>query len=373
MMRRAVTLLAAVGALLVSVVPAATSAAAAPASRVSAQAVTDLRGECAAHQAEAGRVQGWARSRFEQCHHYTEKVSLYNTNGSYLGYFDFELWILAFAYDGSRRVDYVTSVENVHQSTTMSNELTWLTIRLDCRGTDLVCPAGLSRADTIAGWYARSTMDTVTITSPDTAGTGPYKTVPLTETVGFTGEYRDGRTAPFYKDTEAINHVRFDSADSALGNGKYKGTVFTDHVPRFALARTGEGADEEARHVDDTLHHPERTFPAVIGKNAPGENAPLHRLMDPTKRRANHDAAVRLCTNVWGTNYAAGGMECDEYPFQSTYEGAAESTGNQPGLWNGSARPIPAADNGRGGTLLANFYGANRVLDNDAFFIALTG
>ncbi|SDZ34189.1 hypothetical protein SAMN05216215_106149 [Saccharopolyspora shandongensis] len=69
-----------------------------------------------------------------------------------LGFFDFELWVLAFAYDGSRRVDYVTTVENVHQSTTLRDELTFLTIRFDCRGTEVTCTGPLERADTIKGW-----------------------------------------------------------------------------------------------------------------------------------------------------------------------------------------------------------------------------
>ncbi|MEU6262838.1 NucA/NucB deoxyribonuclease domain-containing protein [Saccharopolyspora shandongensis] len=116
---------------------------------------------------------------------------------------------------------------------------------------------------------------------------------------------------------------------------------------------------------------PERTFPSLLGKNAPGRSVddPLERLMAPERRRKNHDAAVKICVDVWGKDYAQGGMECDEYPFQSTYQGAAESTGDQPFSWHGSARPIPRADNGTGGTLLANFYGRNRVLDKDRFYV----
>lgn len=340
---------------------------------VTAAQANDLRTDCTNHQTEAGRVQGWARSRFEQCYHYTETINLRTTSGEYLGHFDFELWILAFAYDGSRRVDYVATVENVYQSSSMSDALTYLTIGFDCQGTAVTCSGPLSRADTIAGWYAKSAMDTITVTSPDTTGVDPFKIVNFIENVGFTGEYRDGRTVPFVKPTEAINHVRFDTANAALGNGKFKGTVFTDNIPSMTLHLTGAGNDQESLHVDDTLHHRERTFPTLIGKNAPGatDTNPLHRLMDADKRRSNHDAAVKVCTEIWGANYAAGGMECDEYPFQSTYEGAAESTGGDPPLWNGSARPIPAADNGVGGTLLGNFYGANRILDKDPFTVSI--
>lgn len=370
--RRALAVAAAAVALSGTLAAAPADAATAP-SRVTAALADDLRTDCGRHQTEAARVQGWARSRFEQCYHSTEKVNLYDTNGNYYGYFDFELWILAFAYDGSRRVDYVTSVENVHQSTSLSDDLTFLTIRFDCRSSEVSCSTNLSRTDTIRGWYTKSTMDTITITSPDDVGTGPYKIVDFMETIGFTGEYRNGNTVPFYKDTQAINRVRFDSANAALGNGKFKGTVFTDNAPRLELHLSGAGYDEEARHVDDTLHHPERTFPALIGKNAPGETTddPLHRLMDKDRADSNHTASVAICTDIWGPNYTAGDMECDEYPFKSTYEGSSVSTDGHPGSWHGSARPIPAADNGKGGTELGKFYGANRVLDHDPFTVTV--
>ncbi len=64
---------------------------------------------CTHRPPPAARGQGWARSRFEQCHHSTENVYLYDTGGTYYGKFDFELWILAFAYDGSRHEAPVTS------------------------------------------------------------------------------------------------------------------------------------------------------------------------------------------------------------------------------------------------------------------------
>ncbi|GDY33975.1 NucA/NucB deoxyribonuclease domain-containing protein [Gandjariella thermophila] len=67
----------------------------------------------------------------------------------------------------------------------------------------------------------------------------------------------------------------------------------------------------------------------------------------------------------------AGGQECDEYPFQSAYEGSSTSTDGKPYQWLGSARPIDGGDNGRGGTKLANFYGMKRILDNDPFFVAI--
>ncbi|WP_435861128.1 NucA/NucB deoxyribonuclease domain-containing protein [Streptomyces nigrescens] len=58
---------------------------------------------------------------------------------------------------------------------------------------------------------------------------------------------------------------------------------------------------------------------------------PLHRLYhDKSRYRANRRTAVSICVKYWGKDYAtsgpAGPRECDEYPFASTYEGAAQSS-----------------------------------------------
>jgi hypothetical protein len=131
--------------------------------------------------------------------------------------------------------------------------------------------------------------------------------------------------------------------------------------------------DEEARHVNDALNHSERTFPSLTGKSVPGASTarPLHRLMDESLKAQNHAASVRICREVWGDAYATDGLECDEYPFQSTYEGSSTSTNGNPFAWQGSPRPIDGGDTGRGGTALGIFYGHNRILDKDAFRITI--
>lgn len=115
-----------------------------------------------------------------------------------------------------------------------------------------------------------------------------------------------------------------------------------------------------------------RTFPSLPGKSVPGQgDRPLHRLMNGELIDKNHNASVGVCTAVWGPNYTTGNKQCDEYPFKSTYEGSATSTGatevnpngGNASTWLGSARPIKGADNMNGGNVLALFYGENRVLD----------
>ncbi|MYT22644.1 hypothetical protein GTW69_20530, partial [Streptomyces sp. SID7760] len=52
----------------------------------------------------------------------------------------------------------------------------------------------------------------------------------------------------------------------------------------------------------------------------------------------------------------APGLECDEYPFSSTHEGAADPE------WDFSVRAVSKADNGSAGSKLVNFYTDDRIL-----------
>lgn len=72
-----------------------------------------------------------------------------------------------------------------------------------------------------------------------------------------------------------FSNVRFDSAGT--GGMKAQGTVFTDARATYSLSLTDPFVPQSARHIDDALHHPERTFPSFLGKNVPSE---LHRDTD---------------------------------------------------------------------------------------------
>ncbi|WP_305788339.1 hypothetical protein [Symbioplanes lichenis] len=147
-------------------------------------------------------------------------------------------------------------------------------------------------------------------------------------------------------------------------------------MPTLEL-HTGAGSDHaaEARHVSDALLHPQRTFPSFANKKVPGlAGAPLHRMMSETLKTKNTDGAIAICKDVWGEEYPAGNQQCDEYPFKTTYEGAATSTGateQNPNAgkylqWSGSARPIDGKQNENGGNHLGLFYGQNRILDENS-------
>ncbi|THA33492.1 NucA/NucB deoxyribonuclease domain-containing protein [Streptomyces sp. A1547] len=91
---------------------------------------------------------------------------------------------------------------------------------------------------------------------------------------------------------------------------------------------------------------------------------PPHRLINRDKQDANRDVAIATCNDVWG-NYEGSGLECDEYPFSSTYEGAAKNDNRY------SARLIDGRDNRKGGERIQKVYEENRILDNDLFYLKI--
>src|SRR5262249_60791508 len=108
----------------------------------------------------------------------------------------------------------------------------------------------------------------------------------------------------------------------------------------------------------------------------------LTRLTDPGLIEANRATA---CPDSYPR---PDGKSCDEYPFASTYQGAAFIGGGprtfdwcqvdigQPGSTGGSAHSvcmIDADQNSGGGRALGAFYGDNRVIDHDAFYGPNTG
>lgn len=122
---------------------------------------------------------------------------------------------------------------------------------------------------------------------------------------------------------------------------------------------------ESTRHIRDAQQHPERSFPSRVGKTVPGATEPLHRLIDEDKQAANRRAAIGTCEDVWG-DYAGTRLQCDEYPFASTKEGANAGDDRY------SARLIDGKDNENGGRRLNSMYTANRILDGDPFYVKVT-
>jgi hypothetical protein len=117
---------------------------------------------------------------------------------------------------------------------------------------------------------------------------------------------------------------------------------------------------------------------------SPQSGRALHRLTDPGSVDANREKA---CPGAWERPDGREPMSCDEYPFASTYEGAAFEdaagfTGRTfdfckltqlppgvSGLRGWSSCWIPLIQNTRAGSVTGRWYTINRILDGESFFI----
>jgi hypothetical protein len=165
--------------------------------------------------------------------------------------------------------------------------------------------------------------------------------------------------------------------DDALPNIPYAGCVFTGVAPIYPLSTSGE-FPQFARHILDAQ---ESELPG-----RPGEKF-LRRMVNAADQQRNGD---RACPRGSSGYPRPDTKSCDEYPFRSTYEGAA--TANPPGTarthsWceipkekTGITGPtgysvcmINATQNSRGGGQLLRFYNNARVIDHDAFYVEIDG
>ncbi|WP_420162372.1 NucA/NucB deoxyribonuclease domain-containing protein [Nocardiopsis sp. CNT-189] len=153
------------------------------------------------------------------------------------------------------------------------------------------------------------------------------------------------------------------------------GTVLADAPGLYTLSLDDPAVEQTALHIYDAQNRPERTFPSHLGKTVPGkkpqeqgESLPLHRIEDSKKIDSNRRASGRVRDDVWGNKGDGKLVNCDEYPFASTYEGA--STGDRRSF---SARPIGADDNQEAGRRLQRTYYEQRILNGDPFYVQITG
>ncbi|MFF1388110.1 NucA/NucB deoxyribonuclease domain-containing protein [Rhodococcus erythropolis] len=158
-------------------------------------------------------------------------------------------------------------------------------------------------------------------------------------------------------------------------NGTFRqGCVYPTITPGWDLTGSDGAADPQA-----TGH-----IAKAIASGLPGgsKNNPLHRQTSVGFRNANRAEACPRYGPVYNgrkrTDYS-----CDEYPFASTAEGSATNAGNGrthpgcfvPDLSSGSGANgysvcmIDDDQNKHSGSLLGSFYGKNRVLDQDPFFV----
>lgn len=151
-------------------------------------------------------------------------------------------------------------------------------------------------------------------------------------------------------------------------------------APHFQLDRADGAVAQSAQHIWDAQNNIGATFPGTPESWVPGwlddvNNyawwAPLTRTRDDGIQAANRRAARSECVKQYGTDYALGGFDCDEYPFASTLEGAASVDPTQE-YWDGrsfSVRKIASADNQTAGSRLGAFYKSDNIIEGDEFWV----
>jgi hypothetical protein len=150
----------------------------------------------------------------------------------------------------------------------------------------------------------------------------------------------------------------------------YHGCVFPDVISQFWLKATPDVA-EEAKHVWKAQHQSDLTLPiSPGGKSIPGSRKsgkPLERLTDGKTSDQNNKKSARYCREYWGQGYSQGNTyQCDEYPFKSTWQGS--SIGGD-GTDHFSVEVITREQNSKGGQHLQEFYNAQRIIEQDKFYV----
>lgn len=150
---------------------------------------------------------------------------------------------------------------------------------------------------------------------------------------------------------------------------RYKLGCIFDRTLGYLTYSVGDAdVNESAQHIFDAQVQPQITDPKFPGKHVPGrlDGPYLHRIYyDTARQNRNTTAAKSTCLSVHGP-YDGTVLNCDEYPFKTTLEGAAFGDNNY------SARVLDAKDNQRAGSRLGVWFGDDHILDGDAFAINIT-
>jgi hypothetical protein len=222
--------------------------------------------------------------------------------------------------------------------------LTQATVTLDCSGTPGCVPVGGGTQ-----WLNYPTQNQdfdFQVTSPGTAVSfhNPTPVVQLTNLAAT-------EQAPPRRLDQAAQ-VRCDST-LGIGLGSRGGCVHPDYTPTYTLSTKDWRVDDVAWHIEWAQNNLQTAW----GKK--GSGPPLRRLTDRERIDDNRDAA---CPR--SRPRPPSGDTCDEYPFASTYQGAAL---NPDFSWHW----VEAGDNSREGGFgyRSKFYREQRILDFDAFWV----
>ncbi|MGA6180832.1 NucA/NucB deoxyribonuclease domain-containing protein [Stenotrophomonas sp. NPDC077421] len=141
------------------------------------------------------------------------------------------------------------------------------------------------------------------------------------------------------------------------------GCRFADYPAVFEVSLSDPDTDESAEHIKVA----QSTLPGTIGRwheNPDARGVPLRRLRNKRVAGENRNVSGALCRARFPDG-AATGLNCDEYPFAATHEGASLVPETSM-----SVRYILGEDNKKVGGKLGAFYCTHaRLLDGEEFWV----
>ncbi|MEE1823249.1 NucA/NucB deoxyribonuclease domain-containing protein [Streptomyces sp. BE20] len=229
--------------------------------------------------------------------------------------------------------------------------------------------AGGAIQDPVFGWKARSSVSWSILSDPALGAEDERKVDCHWK---FTHQVRVNDPANAFPWTSEFGRpaqdLRFDSAGYLT---KKDGSVFTRAVPYLEYSRTDPRVKSVAEHIYTAFNNPSSTLPAksdgspkVIPGNISGTPPTLvTRLFpgaNPIAQRSYDDNRLEVAKACAGIPHNPD-EQCDEFPFASTWEGAAMPGGNF------SVRYVDGTENGAAGTALATWLGSDRILHNEKY------
>ncbi|MFI7638897.1 LamG-like jellyroll fold domain-containing protein [Nonomuraea sp. NPDC049400] len=183
------------------------------------------------------------------------------------------------------------------------------------------------------------------------------------------------------EDFDQFNDPMQIACDTEQANFNYVGGCVFQKASRILQYETTSVAHGAvARHIKDAYYNPAApgTAPAISNKVVPGnftaprdsgQGQPLHRTTDAALRADTTTQIQKGCNTL--TFYVA--HECDEYPFNSTWEGGGRKwKTRQPLSDNYSVRYVFHSANESAGTSLNWFYWRYRIMDGSPFWVMIT-
>jgi hypothetical protein len=327
--------------------------------------------DAAACLASSGGVAGRVDDRMHWCN-VLEIVHVTLEDDVPVGFTHVQLLVLGYGRDDGNRTLTVFGRPLSVVFDGVDTPATPMTLRFTCRG-DPGCVDATPVAATLGQWleqvvspvWSRWTMssDASQSTRTDRQSYDVFEVI-----AAFPGAIADSPEFGF----------RCDSA-SYIPN-RPAGCVFTDAMTylqyaRFDAAGNPTNQKSVAEHIRQAQDAPDTTDPLPApgtSKNIPGKFTGVRDERFLTRvptggaaQRRNRAAKDRACALIpTPTNIVR--PQCDEYPFQSTLQGAGSAA------WDFSIKYVPGAENGSAGTGLRTFYEQNRILyDSDRFWVQI--